>query len=203
MKSIDRPLNSELLEILNNFSDWFFQQDMNKVYVRGTPDENEYYTSKEYLDSIDRKAHIGYPEKTYGVDLMRPEHTDISIRPMIVKTNNDLNAYLGAKFCAVNMYYPMGGYMGWHNNHNCPGYNILLSYNSEKYGGFFRYQEPQSSNIITLYDNHGWFAKVGYYGHNGEPDKLYWHCARAFVPRLTFGYVIPDESMWQMMVDAL
>jgi hypothetical protein len=49
-------------------------------------------------------------------------------------------------------------------------------------------------------DKPGWFAKVGYYGHLGEPDKVYWHCARAYGPRLTFGYVIPDESLWEMMV---
>lgn len=205
MQSIDRNLNPDLLKILNNFSNWFFSQDISQIKVKGTPetaDQKEYYTSTEYLNSIDKEKHIGYPEITYGIDLMMIESTPASFRDHIMKMDKELNAYFGSKFCAVKMYYPKNGYMGWHNNHNCPGYNILLSYNKSG-KGFFRYQDPITREIVTMFDKPGWFAKVGYYGHLKEPDKVYWHCARTYDDRLTLGFVIPDENMWNMMIEDL
>lgn len=202
MKEIDRPLNPELQKILYGFSDWFFSQDLSLVKMNGKPDEKDYYTSLEYLETINKEKHIGYPEITHGIDMINSEGLPLSWRDPVVKANNDLNAYLGSKFCAVNMYYPAGGYMGWHNNHNCPGWNILLSY-SPNGDGYFRYIEPITQKLVSLHDKPGWFAKVGYFGGNSEPDKLFWHCARAYSPRLTFGYVIPDEEIWTMMVSDL
>ena len=32
-------------------------------------------------------------------------------------------------------------------------------------------------------------------------DNVYWHCARAYEDRLTLGFVIPDENMWEMMIE--
>lgn len=203
MKNLDRNLNPELLQILNGFTDWWFKNDLSKVKIVGKPDTNEYATSQEYLNTIQKDVHIGYPETTHGADILIAGSTPQEWRDKIVETNKELNSYLNTKFCAVNMYYPAGGYMGWHNNHNCPGYNVLLTYNTDLYGGFFRYIDPKSKNAMTMYDRRGWSAKVGYYGHLGEPDKVYWHCARAYTPRLTFGYVVPDEDMWHMMIEAL
>ena len=52
-----------------------------------------------------------------------------------------------------------------------------------------------------MYDEPGWTAKVGYFGTNEEKDKIFWHCARAYEDRLTLGFVIPDQNMWEMMCD--
>ena len=52
-----------------------------------------------------------------------------------------------------------------------------------------------------MFDKPGWNAKVGYYGNNDEPDKLFWHCARAYEDRLTLGFVLPDEDFWKMMIE--
>ena len=52
-------------------------------------------------------------------------------------------------------------------------------------------------------DEPGWTVKVGYYGSFKEPDKIYWHCARAYDERITLGFVIPDEEFWKMMIDDL
>lgn len=202
MKLIDRPLNPDLLNIINEYSDWFFSQDREQIKVSGKPDDNDFYTNKEYLDSIDKQKHIGFPEITYGVDLTLVESTPKYYREKIMSLDSKLNSFFGAKFCAVKMYYPNGGYMGWHTNWNCPGYNILLSYNNDG-NGYFRYVDPVSQEIITQSDVKGWQAKVGYFGKREERDKIVWHCARSKSERLTFGYVIPDEGMWQMMVDDL
>jgi hypothetical protein len=202
MKVIDKPLNPELLKIVDTYAEWFFSQDRSKINIGGTPDENEYHTSKEYLDSINKEKHIGFPEVTYGIDLTLVESTPRSFREKIIDVDTKLNNFFGAKFCAVKMYYPNGGYMGWHTNWNCHGYNILLSYNKDG-NGYFRYRDPITEQIVTQEDKKGWQAKVGYFGKREEPDKITWHCARSRSERLTFGYVIPDESMWQMMVDDL
>lgn len=202
MKVIEGGLNREVLDIVEPFSDWFFKQDRSLINLNGEPDENEYYTSDEYLDSINKETHIGYPEKAHGVDLTDIKSTPLEFRDMITDVTKNLNMFFGSKFNAVKMYYPSGGYMGWHNNHNVPGYNILLSY-TQNGDGWFRYQDPATKEIVTLYDSPGWTAKVGYYGSNDEPDDIYWHCARAHEDRLTLGFVIPDKNMWEMMCEDL
>ena len=189
--------NIELKNLLNDYSEWFENLDKSSVKVRGEKDIDEYYTSEEYLSSIDKKIHEGFPEKTHGIDLVFCDSIDDNIRKRIRQVDMDFNSVLGSERCAVKMYYPEGGYMGWHNNHNASGYNVLLSY-SKNGNGFFRYK---TDKIVTMFDKPGWTAKVGYYGNNNEPDKLFWHCARAYEDRLTLGFVLPDEDFWKMMIE--
>ena len=189
--------NKDLINLLNNYSNWFESINKSSIKVRGERDENEYYTSDKYLKKIDKQNHEGFPEKTHGIDLVFCDSTDNEIRKRIRKIDLDFNSLLGSKHCAVKMYYPAGGYMGWHNNHNASGYNILFSY-TKNGNGFFRYKTDKT---YTMHDKPGWTAKVGYYGNNKEPDKLFWHCARAYEDRLTLGFVIPDRSFWEMMIE--
>tara|TARA_B100001248_G_scaffold254357_1_gene232646 strand:+ start:25255 stop:25869 length:615 start_codon:yes stop_codon:yes gene_type:complete len=192
--------NKELLNLLNDFSDWFNLVDKNKIELKGKKDNDEYYTSEEYYNTINKKNHVGFPEETHGIDLACAYSTPISFRDKIRNIDQDFNSILGSRNCAVKMYYPKNGYMGWHNNHNANGYNILFSY-TKNGNGFFRYKKPTDLKTVTMFDAAGWTAKVGYYGSNKEPNKLFWHCARAYEDRLTLGFVIPDENFWQMMID--
>ena len=189
--------NIELKNLLNDYSEWFENLDKSSVKVRGEKDIDEYYTSEEYLSSIDKKIHEGFPEKTHGIDLVFCDSIDDNIRKRIRQVDMDFNSVLGSERCAVKMYYPEGGYMGWHNNHNASGYNILFSY-TKSGKGFFRYKTDE---LVTMNDSPGWTAKVGYYGNNDEPDKLFWHCARAYEDRLTLGFVIPNKNFWEMMIE--
>mgnify|MGYP001222394178 FL=1 len=189
--------NIELKNLLNDYSEWFENLDKTSIKVRGEKDIDEYYTSEEYLSSIDKKIHEGFPEKTHGIDLVFCDSIDDNIRKRIRQVDMDFNSVLGSERCAVKMYYPEGGYMGWHNNHNASGYNILFSY-TKSGKGFFRYKTDE---LVTMNDSPGWTAKVGYYGNNDEPDKLFWHCARAYEDRLTLGFVLPDEDFWKMMIE--
>ena len=52
-----------------------------------------------------------------------------------------------------------------------------------------------------MYDPQGWSSKVGYYGRGREPDKVNYHCAGTTEPRITLGFVVPDEDMWLMMIE--
>lgn len=189
--------NIELKNLLNDYSEWFENLDKSSIKVRGEKDIDEYYTSEEYLSSIDKKIHEGFPEKTHGIDLVFCDSIDDNIRKRIRQVDMDFNSVLGSERCAVKMYYPEGGYMGWHNNHNASGYNILFSY-TKNGNGFFRYK---TDGLVTMNDSPGWTAKVGYYGNNDEPDKLFWHCARAYEDRLTLGFVIPNKNFWEMMIE--
>lgn len=83
MKVIEGGLNQEVLDIVEPFSDWFFKQDKSLINLNGEPDENEYYTSDEYLESINKEKHIGYPEKAHGVDLTDIKSTPLEFREMI------------------------------------------------------------------------------------------------------------------------
>jgi hypothetical protein len=155
----------------------------------------------EYLQHMQSKKVDGFPETTHGVDLMRFRPPHQSLADALVKLDYDLLNWSGSRNNAVKMLYPKGGYMGWHHNANAPGYNILLSW-SEKGTGFFRYQDPITKEIVTMQDTPGWTCKVGYYGPWHEPDRIYWHCASAHEEeRVTLGYIIPHEGMWNNMCD--
>jgi hypothetical protein len=191
--------NPELIEILDKYKNIVIPQK-DTIKLVGEPDQNELHTSPEYLDEMIAKGDefIGFPEASYGQDLIdrnaSPFYSDCwDIR-------QELGELLVSPTCAVMMYYPENGFMSWHNNWNCPGYNILLSW-SETGNGFFRYKNPTNGNITTMYDSPGWTAKVGYFGEKLEPESIVWHCARTYEPRLTLGYVIPDKNMWEMMID--
>jgi hypothetical protein len=200
-------ISEELLEILEPYSEWFFQQDLSiledlaKKNPKNDPiSQMGWGTSSEYLDKVVAKdgEHEGYPEISYSYDLQagdHPEDIDIIYKPF----STELCNFLGARNQAVHVFYPKQGYMGWHNNWNAHGYNILLSY-SPNGRGFFKYRDPKTHEIIRLQDPAGWSCKVGYYGRGREPDKVYYHCAGTSEPRLTLGYVIPHLGLWQDMV---
>lgn len=191
--------NPELIKLLDQYQNLVIPQT-EKIKIEGETDQDEKYTSTEYLDEMIAKGDefIGFPEKTYGQDLIDRNASPIYNECWDIR--QELGEVLVSPMCAVMMYYPKGGFMSWHNNWNCPGYNILLSW-SRGGDGFFRYKNPKNGNITTMYDAPGWTAKVGYFGGKDEPESIFWHCARSYEPRLTLGYVIPDETMWNMMID--
>ncbi len=205
MKVHEPPFNPELMEMLDEFVDWFYSIDRSRINLNGSPDSEEKYTSTEWLEEskkipVNEKGGEGFPKHVYGVDML------MSISPAeymqrFRKISDELNQWFGSKYCAVQMYYPQNGFMDWHNNGNASGYNILLSHSTTG-GGWFRYQDPTDANIITIQDKPGWNIKTGYYGRHDEPRRLVWHCARTYdSERITFGYVIPHKEMWEMMIE--
>lgn len=207
MKWIDIN-NEEVLDMLNQYSDWFFSTDMN-VLTDISHNEGrhkgmnlEEACGEEYLKEIVEKdgQHIGYPERTISVDIASCDNVPSEHKEKRLEISKNLCSYLGARNQAVNVFYPEGGYMGWHNNWNASGYNILLSY-SPTGNGFFRYMDPITKEIVTMEDKPGWTCKVGYYGRGREPDKVYYHCAGSYEPRITLGFVIPHLEMWRDMIE--
>ena len=221
MKFVNVP--DELLEFLEPYSDWFYKQDLSVLNDlakerakegswpfynnRGLTESLDYATSPEYLNYIIKKdgEHIGWPEKTYGYDLKLNENNlPQEFKDKYKTVSNELCSFLGARNQAVHNYYPKYGYMGWHNNWNAHGYNILLSY-TKNGNGFFKYRTPdadkEKQEIIHMQDPGGGACKVGYYGRGREPDKVYYHSAGTLEPRITIAFIIPHLELWQNMVD--
>jgi hypothetical protein len=203
--------NKQLIAILDMFTSEMMKIERGEKLIlsnkkRLTP---EYATSNEYLAAMQaQRSPTGFPEETLGTDfgqqteeLVIRNRIPQSFADAVYKMDRQLIEWSGSRFNAVKMYYPEGGYMGWHHNANCPGYNVLLSW-SEGGTGYFRYQDPSTKEIVTMPDSPGWTAKVGYYGSFKELDKIYWHSASAHAEeRMTLGYVIPHEGMWEDMCD--
>ena len=151
-------ISDELLGLLEPYSNWFFDQDLSSLEELATknPKNDSLYqlgwaTSDEYLDEIVTKdgAHEGYPEISYSYDLQAGDHP----KPFQDKYQpfaSNLCTFLGARNEAVHVFYPKAGYMGWHNNWNAHGYNILLSY-SKKGSGFFKYRDTKMESGHTFF----------------------------------------------------
>ena len=80
-------------------------------------------------------------------------------------------------------YYPKGGFMGWHTNHDTEEDRVYITYAEEDKKSFFRYY--QDGNIITDYDNKG--ITVRRFSVAGGPP-FFWHCVGSNTNRFSFGY---------------
>ncbi len=199
-------LSDDLLCILNPYKEWFFSQtDHDLLCEKDRTGGEDYITavSDEYLKKILDKdgAHVGFPEVARCCDISQYPHIPGLHKEKQKELNAELIRFLGARNVAVHTYYPPEGFMGWHNNWNAHGYNILLTYNSEENGGFFRYLDPVTKEVITMPDPKGWSCKVGYYGRGRERDKVYYHCCSNTAKRLTLGYVVPHLEIWRSMIE--
>lgn len=229
MISIEPPFNPDLMDILNDFIEEITKYDLSSLNIHNEesarkfwkldlPDDQpgDYYTSQEHLEYMQNKQYLGekkrengFSEVTYGINMTLAEaKTPKEVGECVSKVNNELLAFFCTKFNAVSMYYPPGGFMGWHNNGNAHGYNILLSWSNGNHNGYFQYIDPKTKELVKLYDDHnimnGWTIKVGYFGSFSEEEKIFWHSARTFDnERITLAYVIPTEYkyMWDMMVE--
>lgn len=206
--------NKELITILDKWMSFFLSQDRSgftrkhrasKFEGEITP---ESVTGEQYLKYMQSKPQgapphgvDGFPEDTYGTDLMH-EHP-ANYRQALQTLDRELLTFFGGRNNAVKMYYPKGGYMGWHHNANASGLNILLSWSAGG-TGYFRYQDPVTKEIVTMHDTPGWTCKAGYYGSWNEKDKVYWHCASAHQEeRLTLAYIVPHEGLWTNMLESI
>jgi hypothetical protein len=183
-------LPNDLVDSLYGFSDWFFKQDLEHL-VKLAPKklDTQYAVSEQYLNEMrQRKDNIGYPEEAYGADFCDVQVYDTNhFYDRVKQLDNKLMQFVGSRNNALKLYYPPGGYIGWHNNANAPGYNILFTY-SETGEGDFRYIHPQTKELVILPDRKGWSCKVGYYDVvDGQP---LWHAAWTNCNRLNWAYII-------------
>jgi len=200
-----------LQKILDDFSDWFFQQDLSQLKIQRRDDfkKNLSYiecTNREYLESaLPTPERFGFPRDCYGIDMIihhskEREFFPTYFDPVLRKLDDDLMTFLGARNNALKMYYPPEGFIGWHNNGNAHGYNIVITYSKTGDGAFYSY-DLKTKEIIEYKDKPGWNIKVGYFGKFSEPDTVFWHSARTDCDRLTLSYIIYDKNIWDNMIE--
>lgn len=206
-------LNPDLLKILTEFSDFFYSRDFShlepligsnpKMKDVSTKDMGSIAVSDEYLfEALPTPIKYGFPRHSFGLELHydRKYIKDEELLEQCAKTNDELMTFFGARNNALQMFYPSGGYIGWHNNCNAAGYNIILSCNPGG-RGYFKHYDHNEKKFNVFEDQRGWNCKVGYFGSDKEPEKIFWHCAATDTPRLTFSYIIYDENIWRDMID--
>jgi hypothetical protein len=197
-----KTLPDDLTKHLYSFSDWFFKQDLSQgVQLAPKKLDTQYAASQEYLDLMRaRPDNVGYPEEAYGADFKHVGAYNTNVfHDRVRELDAALMAFTGSRNSALKMYYPPGGYIGWHNNANAPGYNILFTY-SETGEGDFRYIHPQTGELVIMPDIKGWSCKVGYYDIvDGNP---LWHAAWTNCNRLNWGYII-HPLLWADLANEL
>jgi hypothetical protein len=203
--------NEEIKETLYGFSNWFFAQDLSVFEDKNNWDVyKEPYRealSLDYLNQLIEKGdkHEGYPESLGGVEITEP-----ALRKEFMKEFSDpikdvlfkMTSLLAAQCNVLCAYYPADGYIGWHNNWNASGHNMVFTF-SETGDGYFMYRDPVTHEIVKMQDEEKtWTCKAGYYGSPEETDKHFWHAADSNGGRrLTFAYLIPNELMWNMAIE--
>ena len=199
--------NSQLIETLNWFSNWLLAQESDKLQdlkMVKTIDASD-GCSYQYLEHLQKQdvRDSGFPRDCLGFDIGSSLASNLPSGWIEVSKEMDARmiSAIGVEFSALKMYYPPNGYIGWHNNCNCPGQNLIMTYTPPGGSGYFEYQDPITKELIRMEDTEGWTAKVGYFGSEKDPDKVIWHCARNYdKPRLTVSYVVRDQWMWEEMV---
>lgn len=201
--------NKLLLKTLNEYAETIFslsEEDRANLHYPSFEEEmnKDIGCSHEYLEKHlqDPAIVTGFPLHVKGFDVNTAHNKDMpeGWKEAADKLDKGIMAAIGVGFNALKMYYPADGYIAWHNNCNCPGQNLLLSY-SRGGDGYFEWMNPITKEVIRMEDRPGWTAKVGYYGSDKEPDKIMWHCAYTNEPRITVSYVVRDQSMWEYMVE--
>lgn len=202
--------NSEIKTLLYGFSDWFYQQNIDAFRRESTKHESNFdCISREYLDRMIEKdyRHEGFPESMRGLELseevlQKPEFFDF--RDRIREMMFEVTGFIGARNNALTAFYPEDGYIGWHTNWNASGHNLVFSF-SENGGGFFKYLDLKTNEIVVMPDTKGeWTCKAGYFGNYWDKENHFWHAAESNgSTRLTFAYVIPDETMWLDAIDEI
>jgi hypothetical protein len=206
-------IHPDLLKILTEFSDFFYNRDfshlepcietLHKDRKLLGKDSNKHSVSMEYLQEAlkDDPMKYGFPKHSWGLELFneRTHYNDAELKQRAAATNDKLLNFFGARNNALQMFYPSGGCIGWHNNCNAPGYNIVLSCNPGG-NGYFSHWDHINNKLNQMDDEPGWNCKAGYFGSPNEPEKIYWHCAYTETPRLTFSYIVYDKNIWEDMV---
>lgn len=83
-------------------------------------------------------------------------------------------------------WYPYGGYCGWHTNNNSEGERIYLVWAQDEGKSFFRYQNPDTKEIVTSWDKKGWQLKR----FTISKEKALWHCVGSKTNRISIGFKV-------------
>ena len=200
--------NPDILAILDKQVELVRKVDLDKVGMERNPDR-DWYVSEEYCEKIKYMGagHLGYPESSLGFEIAEGKfayNRTLAERNDLIaeahKIGIELCTYLGAHNKALHMIYPPGGYIGWHNNANASGYNILFTW-SEKGEGYWEHIDPKTGKTVRIPDVAGWQCKYGYFGSYREPERLCYHAASTDCLRTTVAFIFNADETGKMMAE--
>ena len=170
----EKVLQSNIVELSKNID----MHAPNDAKING-----EKYLSEEYLfNHMGNTEHKGFPVEHYSSPVEQICEYDPNLKEAYKYAREGFITDLGANANAVFLYYPPGGFVGWHTNQNNSGYQFIFSW-SEKGDGYFQYYDKQKKEIVKLPDQAGWNARYYHFGQ-AEEDHC-WHSAYTNVPRMT------------------
>ena len=145
--------------------------------------DGEKYLTEEYLSKhMADPDHKGFPVEHCSFPIQRGMEDDPLLEEIYKFSCNDFISDLGANSSAVFLFYPPGGFVGWHTNQNNSGYQFIFSY-SENGDGYFQHYDQQAKKIIVTKDQPGWRCHYHHFGK--EPEDHCWHSAYTNEPRIT------------------
>lgn len=194
-------MNDALTSILDQFINLVEKSDVVNTMERLEGNQRDWHTSLEYLETLYKQPHDGYPESAYSYCL-KPEHHK-SLDSCYKKEYNILDwkirSELGIQHCALSQMYPEGGYIGWHSNEETPAHNLIFTW-SETGDGYFEWVDPITKEHIRMQDTQGWQCKAGYFGED-KHDRIFHH-ASTNCKRVTLSYTLGfDEEFWEDCID--
>lgn len=201
--------NPRVRMILEDFRDNFFGQEIDlsnhRCFGAKVMDRQDHFTGTEYLNKVKEmgQKHAGGATVSYSYAL-KPNHYFGEDKEQYADRFNRLNerlgTELGVKGHALAQIYPPGGFIGWHNNADASGYNLIFTYSLEG-KGWFRYIDPHTNEQVTIQDQPGWNLKAGYFGSYDE-DHLVYHCAATQCWRMTISYIMGfNVDYWRDTLD--
>jgi len=216
----DIPLNNEeFMDILSDATELILSDRIREAAREEQKKrklDREWFVGEEYMHQIIRKErmHEGYPEASDGIPICpnQPKEKDnaaiignvgTELSSKALEIDKRIQSFIGTRNNALFMVYPPGGFIGWHNNANASGFNVLLTW-SETGEGYWQHIDPDTKELITIPDVKGWQCKAGYYGRYDEANKVLYHCAATDCWRMTIAFVFnAEESGMQMAEMAL
>lgn len=146
-------------------------------------DNGEKYLSKEFLfKHMSDPNHKGFPVDHCSLPISAGVIHDELLERIDKFARTDFIADLGANDNAVFLYYPPGGFVGWHTNQNNSGYQFIFTY-SKNGDGYFQYYDLKTQEIVVTKDQPGWRCHYHHFGK--DPSEHCWHSAYTNEPRIT------------------
>ena len=213
--------NRHLLRLLNQYRDFLmndldgFQENFH-LTCQEDASNRHWWVGDDYLREVINQGtdHEGFPDSMHGyeVSVHRKGHEFFTrdAAPVFRKEKTaelstmmkNLIDWLGVRHNALTAFYPPGGYISWHNNANASAYNLIFSW-SETGNGYFKYVDPETKEVVKMKDHSGWQCKAAYFGHYGEPERLFYHAASTDCWRITVSFTFDTSDLSELFREDL
>lgn len=176
--AIEQAINKDIVHI----KELAFQAEEEHEY---SPDWEEQISSKALNLLLDDPTNpIAYNKTSRKISIKEKKSKNKRNYPSLVLTQTLKDIFpdyeLKQSGC---FYYPKGGFMGWHTNHDTAEDRLYITFAEEDKQSFFRYYKD--GNIITDYDDKG--ITIRRFSVAGGPP-FFWHCVGSNTNRFSFGY---------------